>query len=72
MERGSVGGGGGGVSRFVGEEGRLSEVDASRYRARVTFERRSERRGSGGGEKVKEEEETEWFEYEDICKVVPV
>lgn len=73
---GESGGGGDGngsgsfsVSRFVGEEGRLSEVDAARYRARVTFDRSRSRRSE---EKVKEEGggESEWFEYEDICKVV--
>ena len=64
-KKGKSGGGEGGdgdVSRFVGREGRLSEVDAANYRALVTFER-----AQGGGE-----EETEWFEYEDICKVVSV
>ena len=45
------------VSRFVGREGRLSEVDTGRYRARVSFEREGK------------EEEGGWFEYEDICKV---
>lgn len=59
----------GDVSRFVGREGKLSEVDAARYRARVSFE--AIKKGSGGGES-ESEKEREWFEYEDICKVVPV
>ena len=61
---------GGDVSRFVGEEGTLSEVDAAGYRARVSFARSERRRGGGGG--VENVREGEWFEYEEICKVVPV
>jgi len=56
------------VSRFVGREGKLSKVDTERYRARVTFEEGS---GEEGGRETSGKSE-EWFEYEDICKVVPV